>query len=317
MSLFYSAIFPLGVCYSALSCFVSFWVDKYCLLRLFKQKPREGDKLVRLSRRLIAFIILIHCIATSHFFYSWPWTNLCITQVSLNEEGLARASFLNADTTYIYNVCDSVSKALMPPVRIEPWFQSGEDQVKLVGFYNAMSIAIIVYILIAYFGFDAAFSIHELLFRKHRSVGDVVKDGDGNSILYQSVESGEGYVPQVHVSGVTHAVTCCCAVGTNAGNLEFQPYLLNWTASQEFTQSDFDQQTVPVLSPDQASSIYKAGNIFFDSQLSDMSIEERMKIFGRAKQYTFAAERTSPIVQRSYTVTETVMNPMMTVIQPC
>jgi hypothetical protein len=46
MSMFFSAIFPVGFYYSAFACFCSFWADKYCILRVFRQKPPTGDKLV-------------------------------------------------------------------------------------------------------------------------------------------------------------------------------------------------------------------------------------------------------------------------------
>ena len=60
MSMFFSAIMPTGYWYSAFSCFISFWVDKYCILRLFRQKPPSGDRLVRITRTTVAIVVLIH-----------------------------------------------------------------------------------------------------------------------------------------------------------------------------------------------------------------------------------------------------------------
>jgi hypothetical protein len=84
MSMFFSAIMPTGYWYSALACLVSFWVDKYCILRLFRQKPPSGDRLVRVTRTTVAMVVLIHACITSHFYFSFPFDNLCPTSESLS-----------------------------------------------------------------------------------------------------------------------------------------------------------------------------------------------------------------------------------------
>jgi len=58
MSMFFSAIFPVGFYYSAFACFCSFWADKYCILRVFRQKPPTGDKLVLLRFSMVTFSLV-------------------------------------------------------------------------------------------------------------------------------------------------------------------------------------------------------------------------------------------------------------------
>lgn len=90
MSLFFSALFPLGYWYSALACGVSYWCDKYAILRLLRQKPPSGDRLVRLTRSTVAVIVLVHTIVTCHYYYAWPFDNLCPTGVPLSDAGVSQ-----------------------------------------------------------------------------------------------------------------------------------------------------------------------------------------------------------------------------------
>lgn len=60
LCLVFSALFPLGYAYAGLACFMNYWVDKYCFLRLYKQKPPAGFKLVQV-RNNILFIQFTNC----------------------------------------------------------------------------------------------------------------------------------------------------------------------------------------------------------------------------------------------------------------
>ncbi len=96
MSFFYSALFPLGFFYTAASMFYAFWVDKYLLLRIYKNKPPTGAKLSNLTRVFTAIIVLIHCIITAHYYHGWPFDNLCPSPDTLSEDGTSFFCFSEA-----------------------------------------------------------------------------------------------------------------------------------------------------------------------------------------------------------------------------
>jgi hypothetical protein len=275
MSLFFSAIFPIGYWYSAMACFICFWVDKICILRLFRQKPPAGDRLVRVTRMFTAIVIIVHVIITAHFYYGWPFDGLCESSDFLNEHGKKRAAKIGALSDVVYKQCDSFSTSFLPPVRDEPWFTG--DQYSLVAFFNVIAITLIIYVAVTYLGSDATWSFYSLFYYKHEAVGAC------SSILFQSVESGEGYVPQFHIEGESHAISCCQAPAdesTLSGGYEFNPYLLNWTASKERTGEEGADD--PDLTEEEKDKIYRESNCYFDHLLTNY---HKRNCFGRAKQY--------------------------------
>ena len=137
MSLYFSAIFPTGYVYSAFACFIAYWVDKFCILRVFKMKPPCDDRLARVTRTTVAIVVLIHTVITAHFFYSWPFDNLCPTGVPLSDRGAANAELAGVgDTSQHFVQCKQVATSFLPPAVKETWFQSGDDQINLIFFFK-------------------------------------------------------------------------------------------------------------------------------------------------------------------------------------
>ena len=285
MSMWFSAIFPMGFFYSAFACFCSFWADKYCILRIYRQKPPSGDKLVRITRTFAACIILVHSVITSHAYYSWPYDNLCKTSDELSPAGQTRAALLGIETPVAYRQCNSVSDSFLPPVSQgrEDWFQEGNEQIRLVFFYNIVAIITICYITTVYFGSSTHGLIYGLFYYKHDAVGDAT------DIKYETVDSGEGYVPQVQVPFLDHSVLACSAPGqaNEGGGLEFDTYLLNWTASKERTGEESPEETFVDLTEAEKDAVYRRYNFFFDDQFEGM---DKSKLFSRAKQYIHNTE---------------------------
>merc|ERR1712153_184037 len=53
-----------------------YWVDKYCLFRLWKQPPAMDASLTAASRLQIAVICVVHSIIAGLFFAGFPFDNL-------------------------------------------------------------------------------------------------------------------------------------------------------------------------------------------------------------------------------------------------
>jgi hypothetical protein len=294
MSLFFSAIFPIGYWYSAMACFICFWVDKYCILRLFRQKPPAGDRLVRVTRLFTAIVIIVHVIITAHFYYGWPFDDLCSTSDTLNDTGQAIANKIGVRTSVVYKQCNSISSSFLPPVKKEEWFQENGDQYRLVEFYNVIAIVLMCYVCITYLGSDATWSVYSLFYYKHEAVGAP------SDILFENVLSGEGYVPQFEIEGESHAITCCQAPITDNlhGGFEFSPYLLNWTASKERTgdETEAKAEADQELTDQEKDAIYRSNNVFFDKTISK---ENGLRVFGRAKQYIFNSSTSEAAMDSS------------------
>ena len=104
-------------------------------------------------------------------------------------------------------------------------------------------------------------------------------------LRYETVSSGEGYVPQVSVVGVNETVLCCTATKEGApGQLPFQTYLLNWTAAKEHTGQETD--VVAELTPEEKDAIYRKACVYFDDQLEGVDQTNKDScLLAQAKQY--------------------------------
>merc|ERR1719231_491072 len=73
LCLFFSSLVPLGYLMCATTLFITYWVDKYCMLRQWKQMPPLDASIVALAREQLAYAVLVHCIITLHYFAGWPF----------------------------------------------------------------------------------------------------------------------------------------------------------------------------------------------------------------------------------------------------
>ena len=105
-----------------------------------------------------------------------------------------------------------MSDAFLPPTGRQAWFQDGDDQVNLVGFYNVVSILTVVYISLAYFGSNSFLGIYSLFYYRHEFVGDAT------DIPFDTIESANGFVPEFSVPGLHHTVLACAAPEENEDN---------------------------------------------------------------------------------------------------
>jgi len=83
---FYSALFPIGFFFTALTCFVTYYTDKFCLLRIWSQCPPIGFYLTRICRKYffsIAFVAF--SIHSAYLWSGFPFDNTCIDEDRINQ----------------------------------------------------------------------------------------------------------------------------------------------------------------------------------------------------------------------------------------
>jgi len=73
VGLFYSTLYPGGLFWSLCAFFVCYWIDKYCLFRLWKQPPAIDASLTAASRLQMAVVCVIHSIIAGLFFAGYPF----------------------------------------------------------------------------------------------------------------------------------------------------------------------------------------------------------------------------------------------------
>lgn len=83
LTFYYCAIFPSVFFLCALTLFINFYVDKFSLLRTWKQAPMLGAYIARFSRTyFMTTAIAALAIVSSYLFAGFPFDNLCAENVS-------------------------------------------------------------------------------------------------------------------------------------------------------------------------------------------------------------------------------------------
>jgi len=183
VSLFYNALFPAGLFVTCLAFFVSYWVDKYCLFRLWKQPPAMDGTLAAAARFQISLVFLLHCAVTFHFFSGWPFDNL--TQVAgtstmtLNDEVSTEPLYASVDHE-VYNIFNFYR---------QDWHT--DDQFFVVRIYAILNIAACAIFAFYYFGQSANYSFYALFY------GSYVPVGAANDDDFSFVPGIQTYVPMI------------------------------------------------------------------------------------------------------------------------
>ena len=192
VGLFFSTLYPGGLVWTACSFVMCYWVDKYCLFRIWKQPPAIDASLTAASRLQVAVICLVHSLIAAVFFAGYPFdkvvTGTGTGTININKtmlDGSTEASTLT-QALYAYQ-----SDGKRPPALVNiptaDWMTS--EQQDVVKMFSVINIIVIVLVCVGYFGRTAAFSIYKLFY------GEYIAVGDPNPDLYSFVPGIETYVP--------------------------------------------------------------------------------------------------------------------------
>mmetsp|Transcript_5867 Transcript_5867/g.8808 ORF Transcript_5867/g.8808 Transcript_5867/m.8808 type:complete len:978 (+) Transcript_5867:167-3100(+) len=75
VGLFYSAVLPTGLVITVFGMIICYWVDKYCLFRLWKRAPAFDATLAAHSRMYMVGITWVHVMISRVFYANWPYIN--------------------------------------------------------------------------------------------------------------------------------------------------------------------------------------------------------------------------------------------------
>eukprot|EP00611_Tribonema_gayanum_P002873 TRINITY_DN121_c1_g1_i4.p1 TRINITY_DN121_c1_g1~~TRINITY_DN121_c1_g1_i4.p1 ORF type:complete len:1018 (-),score=374.78 TRINITY_DN121_c1_g1_i4:750-3803(-) len=112
LGIFYSAVLPTGLIVVVISLTISYWVDKYCLFRLWRRPPALDGSLAAHSRLYMFLSIWAHVMITRVFWANWPFT---INEAGKSSEATCGFLFCHAE-----QIDWTSDQALM--VTIYSWF---------------------------------------------------------------------------------------------------------------------------------------------------------------------------------------------------
>lgn len=80
LTFYYGFIFPAGFFFASATLAVHYWVDKFCLLRVWAPAPMLGSEIADRSRvYFFSAAIAVYAVMSSYNYASFPYDNACGT----------------------------------------------------------------------------------------------------------------------------------------------------------------------------------------------------------------------------------------------
>ncbi|KAL3827557.1 hypothetical protein ACHAXA_002054 [Cyclostephanos tholiformis] len=210
LTFYYCAIYPSAFFLCALTLFVNFFVDKFCLLRMWKPSPMLGASIASFSRiYLMSTAIGIMAVVSSYFYSGFPFDNLCAENVShsayygtwkiTDGEGQDSTALIEPGVRS-YHFCDQFLAPSFPALpEAQPsgstWMTAEQEQLTII--FGWVSVGVVGLIGMVFL-FRMLLSIKTLFNTSHRTIGNI----HGHS--FSEVKAISSYIPQIHSNLFTH-----------------------------------------------------------------------------------------------------------------
>jgi len=285
LTFFYAALFPGSLFICAVTLFVQYWTDKFCLMRIWASAPFIGTQISKFSRRyFFSFTILAFAILSAYSYISFPYDNVCDPEDPVSvPTGTFPVTFLGGDTGQItvtsdtavefckQNLFGNADKPFPFPPRsslASEWLT--DSQATLVNIYGITTLVLVIVYVVVVFGGTMLTSIMSLFKGMYKS------EGMDQKIDFSTVQEIFAYVPQKVVPFYTHPLLLCDV-------------------------DDIDQDLIGWNDPNRAYDYY---NIIFDVPYPGMKRHKRLHTNTRklgkiaeAKSYRESSDRERSVVE--------------------
>ena len=204
LAFFYCGIYPSVFFLCAITLFVNFFVDKFCLMRTWKPSPLLGSSIASFSRVYTMNIAIVVLAFVSSYFYSgFPYDNLCAENVSHSAYyGTWRVTDgKGGDSDAViepgmrsYHFCNQflggTSFPALPTAQPSGSTWMTPEQEQLTSIYGWVSVGVVGLIGL-YFLFGILLGIKRYFSASH-SV-----DGNIHGVSFSQVKSISTYIPQI------------------------------------------------------------------------------------------------------------------------
>ncbi len=175
VGLFYSSTTPTGLIVSAVAMAVTYYVDKYSLLRLWARPPAYDSSLSALSRKYLFLCVWVHLVTTRIYFSNWPYIR------QFGNEDVSNESDANKSSCGLFRCTFSANRVGEDAPTV--------DQKRLVQLYELFGILLfslgIIFIVIFY--------SHKFIARMFNKKS--IEIGAPSDIPYRSISGISCYIP--------------------------------------------------------------------------------------------------------------------------
>jgi CRP-like cAMP-binding protein len=114
LALVYAPIYPFGLMLTALSFLATYCVDKWCLLRKWREIPHVDQQLPFATVNFLVIIALMHVLMANYYFSAWGFDNVCLFKGSAGNATFSTAEGLH----FHYQFCRKEPAFMWPEVHL-------------------------------------------------------------------------------------------------------------------------------------------------------------------------------------------------------
>jgi len=211
----FAMLYPLGFFYASAIFSIYYWVDKYCILRLWAQRPRIGIGIFNFSAFFFQICILAYVIMAAYFYAQFPFDNACNSGENFSSSYIG-AHFVKLrsgtrDWINITSVGDAYSfchqeqlgtENFPPfPSSSDKWMNGSQRDFTKAYAWTALIVLIIVLGNFAYLMLKAY--VLPLFFKPSMPISKASK------VKFSEVMEIYGYIPQVIIPGCSFPFLLC------------------------------------------------------------------------------------------------------------
>uniref|UniRef100_A0A7S3QJ10 CSC1/OSCA1-like cytosolic domain-containing protein n=1 Tax=Chaetoceros debilis TaxID=122233 RepID=A0A7S3QJ10_9STRA len=255
-TLYYAAIFPCGFIFAFVIFSQMYWSDKYSILRQWRQGPKIGTSIAKMTNIFFLIAIAVYAILTFNFYAMFPFDNVC-EDGSVDDEYLGtwnitsdakdfdlKSIEITQNRSYTFCNQNILRKFTFPPTPAkllstsDAWLSDNrKNMATILGWFMILTVAIIISTIalktivqfIKYL-FFADYKIQEMTEEKRSEL---------EKLRFCDIEEIKAYVPQITIDGYTFPFLLCDV-------------------------DEIDKEMIGWSNPEDPESNYDAHNLIFD-----------------------------------------------------
>jgi len=203
----YSALYPTGFFFGAAILMVQYYVDRYCLMRIWKQPPLLGSDLASFSRSYFYPTALLGFgMASSYIYAQFPFTWLCNPQggqenIEVNNTIYEKMVFCEQGDWSVSGGGFLGFPAVPSVLERDEWTTKEQETLSIV--YGWSTVLLLITMLSIMFG-RSILSAIQVYFKVNYK-----PEGKDAQIDFQNVSNIHAYIPQIFWGGLQYPVLAC------------------------------------------------------------------------------------------------------------
>jgi len=221
LALFYCTLYPMAFFFASAIFSIYYWLDKFSILRSWKQGPQIGTAVSNMSMFFFKLCTLAYAIMAAYTYSQFPYDNACRADdedLSAYTTGSFNVTFINNTTevpiqittaTEGYKYCDQelIRSGVFPPLPTQQrdtggtWMDESQEKFSYMFGWTAVAVLTIVSASLAYLLYKAF--VKPFFFKSYKPCGKAME------IKFGDVHEIAAYVPQVRIPGFAFPFLLC------------------------------------------------------------------------------------------------------------